>query len=493
MTVLPETLLLTPAEMAAADAAAAASGIDTYGLMEKAGQAVAASALRHYPQALRFVVLCGPGNNGGDGYIAAASLIRAGADTRVFAIGDPGRLTGDARRAMEACPVKPVASSQLQLGPGDVVIDAIFGAGLARPVSAEVEDLIDKVGDAGIPVVAVDLPSGLCGRRGTPLGAAFRAARTVTFMARKPGHLLMPGRSLCGDIEVCDIGIPLRILRRAAGTVAANHPDAWRHLLPTPDPASHKYRRGHVGVFSGGASHTGAARLSAGAGLAAGAGLVTLASPADAMPVNAAQLTAVMLREVETAAALKDWLAASKLSAFVLGPGFGVGDKARDFVLALEGRPLVLDADGITSFREQRNRLFDIYRARETQLVLTPHEGEFARLFPDLVEAEGQSKFEKAVAAARLANAVIVYKGADTVIAAPDGRTLINDNAPPWLATAGSGDVLAGIIGALLANGMPAFEAAAAAVYLHGEAACRAGEGMTAESLVRHIGPLSGR
>ncbi|MDY6961255.1 MAG: ADP/ATP-dependent (S)-NAD(P)H-hydrate dehydratase, partial [Pseudomonadota bacterium] len=178
-------------------------------------------------------------------------------------------------------------------------------------------------------------------------------------------------------------------------------------------------------------------------------------------------------------------------SAFVLGPGFGVGDKARDFVLALEGRPLVLDADGITSFREQRNRLFDTYRARETQLVLTPHEGEFARLFPDLVEAEGQSKFEKAVAAARLANAIIVYKGADTVIAAPDGRTLVNDNAPPWLATAGSGDVLAGIIGALLANGMPAFEAAAAAVYLHGQAAVRAGEGMTAESLVQHTGPLS--
>lgn len=492
MTAQPETLLLTPVEMAAADVAAAASGINSYGLMEKAGQAVAASALRHYPQALRFVVLCGPGNNGGDGYIAAASLIRAGADTHVFAIGDPGQLVGDARRAWKACPVAPLASSQLQIEPGDVVIDAIFGAGLARPVSADVEDVIGKVRDAGVPVVAVDLPSGLCGRRGEPLGAAFRANRTVTFMARKPGHLLMPGRSLCGDIEVCDIGIPLRILRSAAGTVSINHPDAWRHLLPTPDRASHKYRRGHLGVFSGGASHTGAARLSAGAGLAAGAGLVTLASPADAMPVNASQLTAVMLREVDSTAALRDWLAASKLSAFVLGPGFGVGDKARDFVLALEGRPLVLDADGITSFREERNRLFNIYGADDTQLVLTPHEGEFARLFPELAAEEGQSKVEKAVAAATLSNAIIVYKGADTVIAAPDGRALINDNAPPWLATAGSGDVLAGIIGALLANGMPAFEAAAAAVYLHGEAAIRAGAGMTAETLVAHLGPLSG-
>jgi hydroxyethylthiazole kinase-like uncharacterized protein yjeF len=492
MTALPETLLLTPIEMAAADVAAAASGIDSYGLMEKAGQAVAASALRHYPQALRFVVLCGPGNNGGDGYIAAASLIRAGADTHVVVIGDPGQLAGDARSAWKACPVAPLASSQLQIEPGDVVIDAIFGGGLGRPVSADVEDVIGKVRDAGVPVVAVDLPSGLCGRRGEPLGAAFRADRTVTFMARKPGHLLMPGRLLCGDIEVCDIGIPLRILRSAAGTVSVNHPDAWRHLLPTPDPASHKYRRGHLGVFSGGASNTGAARLSAGAGLAAGAGLVTLASPAEAMPVNANQLTAVMLREVETTAALRDWLAASKLSAFVLGPGFGVGDKAPDFVLALEGRALVLDADGITSFREERNRLFDLYRTGETHLVLTPHEGEFARLFPELAAEEGQSKVEKAVGAARLSNAIIVYKGADTVIAAPDGRAHINDNAPPWLATAGSGDVLAGIIGALLANGMPAFEAAAAAVYLHGEAAIRAGAGMTAETLVAHLGPLSG-
>nr|CAD6415151.1 bifunctional ADP-dependent NAD(P)H-hydrate dehydratase/NAD(P)H-hydrate epimerase [Rhizobium sp. Q54] len=484
------TLLLTPQEMAAADAAAAHSGIDSYGLMERAGQAVAAAALRLYPQTLRFVVLCGLGNNGGDGYVAARALASAGAVVELFALGDPDELKGDARAAFDACPIPSRPISQLTPKPGDAVIDAVFGAGLARTVPEELRQVMASVETAGVPVLAVDLPSGLCGRRGVPLGAAFRASHTVTFMARKPGHLLMPGRSLCGDIEVVDIGIPWRIVEGCAGSVAANDPVLWRESLPSPDSASHKYRRGHLAVFSGGASHTGAARLSAAAGLAAGAGLVTVASPADAMPVNSGHLTAVMLREVEDLASMRAWLANAKLSAFVLGPGFGVGEKARDFVLGMEGRPLVLDADGITSFRDHRDRLFQAYAADEARLVLTPHDGEFGRLFPELAETGEMSKVEKAVAAARLAHAVVVYKGADTVIAAPDGRALINENAPPWLATAGSGDVLAGMIGALLANGLPAFEAAAAAVHLHGEAAARAGEGLTAETLVRHIRPL---
>ena len=480
--------LLTPKEMSAADAAAAASGIDSHGLMEKAGQAVAATALRHHPQTLRFVVLCGPGNNGGDGYVAARVLAEAGAKVAIFVL-DPGAEPGDAGRARARCPLPALPLSDLVVRPGDTIIDAVFGAGLAREVPESLRTLISAVDAAGLPVVAVDLPSGLDGRRGTPLGAAFRAKQTVTFMARKPGHLLMPGRSLCGDIEVVDIGIPWRIVRGAAGVLRVNDPLLWRDFLPTPDAGSHKYRRGHLVVFSGGASHTGAARLSAEAGLATGAGLVTVASPPDAVAVNAAQLTAVMVREIEDAAAVGEWLASAKLSAFVLGPGFGVGAKARDFVLALGGRPLVLDADGITSFRDLPDLLFDAYRG-EPHLVLTPHEGEFHRLFPDIGEAEELSKLEKAIAAAERANAIIVYKGADTVVAAPDGRAVINENAPPWLATAGSGDVLAGMIGAVLANGMPAFEAAAAGVYLHGEAARQAGDGLTAETLVRGIRPL---
>ena len=484
-------LLLSPDDMAAVDRAAAASGIDSYGLMEKAGQAVAASALRHFPEALRFVVLCGPGNNGGDGYVAARALQQSGAEARLFHLGDPKTLKGDAARAFEDCQILGQAMAHYSPQPGDIVIDAIFGAGLSRPVPDEVETIIAAITKAGLPVIAVDLPSGLDGRSGQVLGAAFRAAHTVTFMTRKPGHLLMPGRDLCGMLEVFDIGIPARIVRaRANGMVAENTPAQWQADLPATATDTHKYKRGHLVVFSGGATATGAARMSAMAGLKTGAGLVTIASPEQALAVNAGMLTAIMLRAVDDEAVLRAWLADQRLSTFVLGPGFGAGEKARQFVLALSGRHLVLDADGITSFRDEPQRLFDAFADGPTRLVLTPHEGEFVRLFPDIAADNALSKVEKARAAAARAHAAIIYKGADSVIAAPDGRALINANAPSWLATAGSGDVLAGIIGGLLAQGAPAFEAAAAGVWLHGAAGQRAGKGLTAEDLVAHVTPF---
>ncbi|WP_117191161.1 NAD(P)H-hydrate dehydratase [Rhizobium terrae] len=489
MTPLLETILLTPLEMAAADDASARSGILSFDLMERAGQAVAASALRHFPGALRFVVLCGPGNNGGDGYVAARGLLQAGAHVGLFHLGELSMLKGDARRARDLCPLQPAPLENYRPATGDVVIDALFGAGLARAVPPIVADVIDILKTADIPVLAVDLPSGLCGRRGVPLGAAFQARRTVTFMTRKPGHVLLPGRSLCGAIEVFDIGIPARIIKSVAGKIRENLPQLWSERLPKPESDTHKYRRGHLAVFSGPADRTGAARLSATAGLKAGAGLVTVASAGDAMPVNAASLTTVMLHKIDTAGDLESWLQSAKLAAFVLGPGFGIGEKARQFALILKDRPLVLDADGITSFKARPQELFDAFAGgSDPHLVLTPHEGEFSRLFPDLAANDDLSKVEKAIGAAERAHAAIVYKGADTVIAGPDGRAYVNTNGPPWLATAGSGDVLAGMIGALLAQGMPAFESAAAAVYLHGEAGKRAGRGMTAEDLVAHAG-----
>ncbi|MFT4184414.1 MAG: NAD(P)H-hydrate dehydratase [Rhizobium sp.] len=484
-------LLLSPDEMAAVDRAAAASGIDSYGLMERAGQAVAASALRHFPEAGRYVVLCGPGNNGGDGYVAARALRQSGGDVRLFHVGDPEKLKGDAARAHADCPVAGTTISTYVPQAGDVVIDAIFGAGLSRPVPDEVAAMISQVANAKVPVIAVDLPSGVDGNSGRILGAAFQAERTITFMTRKPGHLLLPGRDLCGALEVFDIGIPARIVRaQADARIGENKPAQWQRALPASVTDIHKYKRGHLVVFSGGATATGAARMSAMAGLKAGAGLVTIASPEQALAVNAGMLTAIMLRAVEDEAALRAWLSDKRLSTFVLGPGFGAGEKARQFVLALADRQLVLDADGITSFRDDPRRLFDAFADGPTRLVLTPHEGEFARLFPDIATDSTLSKVEKARAAAARAHAAIIYKGADSVIAAPDGRALINANAPSWLATAGSGDVLAGIIGGLLAQGTPAFEAAAAGVWLHGEAGQRAGKGLTAEDLVSHVAPF---
>ncbi|MCA1440260.1 NAD(P)H-hydrate dehydratase [Ensifer sp. IC4062] len=482
-------VLVTPAEMTAIDDAAVASGIDSFALMRSAGMAVSAGALRRFPQALRFVVLCGPGNNGGDGYVAASALADGGADVAVFALGNPEMLKGDAARALGACPLAVLPLAAYQPQPGDVVIDALFGAGLARDLPEQAQRTIAQVSESEIPVIAVDLPSGVDGHTGEIRGASFTAVHTVTFMAQKPGHVLMPGRVRCGTLEVFDIGIPARLVREGAGDLRLNTPVTWGLHAIALDPAAHKYRRGHLGVLSGGSLSTGAARLSATAGLAAGAGLVTLASPAEALAVNASHLTAVMLKEIKSTEDLAAWLKDKRVNAFVLGPGFGIGKKARDFALMLCDRRLVLDADGMTSFEKDRTELFE-RAASGGQLVMTPHEGEFARLFPEIAADAALSKIEKAQAAARMSDAVIVYKGPDTVVAAPSGRAVVNANAPPSLATAGSGDVLAGIIGAHLAQGMPAFEAAAAAVWRHGEAGTRAGRGMTAETLIDCIPPL---
>lgn len=488
MSAIPAHILLTPNEMAQADAAAAASGIPSFDLMVRAGHAVAATALKRFPAALRFVVFCGPGNNGGDGYVAASALAANGVAVAVFAAGDPTILRGDARLAFEKWGGQPIALDEFRPRAGDVVIDALFGAGLSRDLPENIQKIIEQVNEAPLPVLAVDLPSGICGLTGRPRGRAFRADCSVTFMVRKPGHLLLPGKSLCGDVEVFDIGIPARIVLAAAGHIHENRPELWCGFLPVAGADSHKYKRGHLGVFSGPASSTGAARLAALAGLKTGAGLVTVASPEGAMAINADHLTAIMLRKVDGVDDLHAWLEAAKLSAFVLGPAFGIGERARDLTLALRNHPLVLDADGITSFRDDPQTLFDAFSSGEPHLIMTPHEGEFGRLFPDLVADPNLGKVEKAQKAAERAHAVIVYKGGDTVIAAPDGRANINTNAPASLATAGSGDVLAGMIGALLAQGTPAFEAACAGVYLHAEAAHLAGPGLTAEDLAGQAG-----
>ncbi|MEK1929144.1 MAG: NAD(P)H-hydrate dehydratase [Pararhizobium sp.] len=482
--------IVTPAEMTAIDADAARSGIDSFSLMTSAGTAVSAAALRLYPGALRFVVLCGPGNNGGDGYIAAAALRGSGADVEVHTLGNPAALKGDAARAYAAfgVAVKPL----VDYGPiaGDVVVDALFGAGLSRSVAPGAASVMQAVASHDLPVIAVDLPSGVDGRSGQVLGASFHARHTVTFVARKPGHLLMPGRMLCGTLEVFDIGIPERILQARAGPLCENGPHLWREHAFALDPTAHKFKRGHLAVFSGGPLSTGAARLSAVAGLRAGAGLVTIAAPTAALQANSAHLTAVMLKQIDGEDDLSHWLADKRISAFVLGPGFGDLEKARRYALMFAGRNLVLDADGITAFKDDPASLFKACAKGETRLVMTPHDGEFARLFPDIEADKVLSKVDRAVAAAKRSHGVVVYKGADTVIAAPDGRAAISTNAPPWLATAGSGDTLAGIIGAHLAQGMPAFEAAAAGVWRHGRAGAKAGEGLTAEDLAAAIEPL---
>ncbi|MDB5554539.1 MAG: hypothetical protein JWL86_4523 [Rhizobium sp.] len=480
-------VLIEPESVAKIDAACVASGIPGFRLMTAAGFAVAASALRHFPGARRFVVLAGPGNNGGDAYIAAGALKEAGAAVEVFQMKPDRPSTDDAARALAECCIAAKTMDAYEPAEGDVVIDGVFGAGLSRDVPSELAALIAKIEPPRIPVLAIDLPSGIDGHTGQVLGAAFKADVTVTFMALKPGMLLLPGREHCGKVEVAEIGVPKRLIEAHQSNVRINGPEIWKAYQHPHDASAHKYSRGALAVFSGGASHTGAARLTAAAGLKAGAGLVTIASPAEAMEINATHLTAIMLRDIDDIGELNAWLEDKRLSTFVLGPSFGVGAKARDFVLALRDRRLVLDADGITSFKDDPGILFNAFATGEPHLILTPHEGEFRRLFANIADDARLSKVDKAIAAARRANAAIIYKGSDTVIAGPDGRAAVNTNAPPSLATAGSGDVLAGICGALLAQGYPAFEAACAAVWHHGDAAKRAGDGLTAETLVENV------
>jgi ADP-dependent NAD(P)H-hydrate dehydratase / NAD(P)H-hydrate epimerase len=375
-----------------------------------------------------------------------------------------------------------------------VVVDAVFGAGLDRPVTGEALAAIEAMNRAEAPVIAVDLPSGINGTTGAVMGAATRATKTVTFFRKKPGHLLLPGRVYCGNVEVAQIGITDEVLDHIRPKVFENGPDLWAERWPLLAIDGHKYSRGHAIVVSGTLAHTGAARLAAMAALRGGAGLVTLASPRDALVVNGAANLAVMVRPVDAAAELDVMLSDRRFNAVAIGPGAGVGLRTREMTLAALAaeRATVLDADALTSFADFSSLLFEAL-AQNRNAVLTPHSGEFQRLFGKPLEhvpAASASKLLPTAAAASLTRAVVVQKGADTVIAAPDGRAAINANAPPWLATAGSGDVLAGLITGLLAQGMPPFEAAAAAVWIHGEAANLAGLGMISEDLAPRFGEV---
>jgi len=475
--------LLTTAEMAEADRRTIAGGVAGIELMENAGRSVADTVAARHPPGVRVAVVAGPGNNGGDGFVAARFLAERGYRVRVLLVGDPNRLKGDGALAAQRWQGPTIAAAPAALMPADVVIDALFGAGLDRPVEGVARAMIEAM-NAAPCVHAVDLPSGINGTTGAVMGLAVNATETVTFFRRKIGHVLLPGRLHCGNVRITDIGIATSVLDQIKPRISINAPDLWAKSFPLPRIEGHKYTRGHAVVVSGGVSSTGAARLAARGALRAGAGLVTIATPREALAVNAAASLAVMVRPVDGADELASFLHDRRRNVVLLGPGGGVGQPMRDLVLAaLKGeRAVVLDADALTSFADEPEPLCAAISTRGKATLMTPHEGEFSRLFKALGE-EAPSKLERARRAAQRSGAVVLLKGPDTVVAAPDGRAAIADNAPPWLATAGSGDVLAGIAAGCLAQGMPGFEAAAAAVWLHGEAGSVAGPGLIAEDL----------
>jgi hydroxyethylthiazole kinase-like uncharacterized protein yjeF len=479
--------LLSNVEMGQADRLTIGGGVPGIALMENAGKAVADAVAACCSPGSRVVVVAGSGNNGGDGFVAARLLAARGYNVKVLLAGELAALKGDAALAAKKWSGVVAPAEPGGVNSADISVDALFGAGLNRPAAGLARAMIEAMNAQAAPVVAVDLPSGINGTSGAVMDAAVNAAKTVTFFCKKTGHLLLPGRLHCGPIAVADIGIPDSVLARIAPQTFENVPALWRARFPVPKHTGHKYDRGHAVVLSGPSWSTGAARLAARGALRAGAGLVTIASPREALAVNAAASLAVMVRPVDGAAELTTLLGDHRFNAVALGPGIGVNEATCELVLAaLSGeRAVVLDADAITSFAAAPGRLAEALKARAGKAtILTPHEGEFLRYFGALDEkTKAGSKLERARLAASITGATVLLKGADTVVAAADGHASIAANAPAYLATAGAGDVLTGITTGLLTQGMPAFEAASAAVWLHGEAANAFGPGLIAEDL----------
>jgi len=474
--------ILTTEQMYEADRKTIEAGTAGDVLMENAGAAVVTEIVSRWtPRSV--TVLCGPGNNGGDGFVVARLLRHAGWSVRLGLLCDAEKLTGDAALNAGRWDGAVERLSPALLVGADLIVDCLFGAGLARSIEGELAELVCAVNACGVPVIAVDVPSGVDGNGGEVRGVSIKADVTVTFCRPKPGHYLLPGRVLCGQLIVCDIGITDQTIRDIRPSLMRNEPGIWRAGIHWPGVDGHKYHRGHLLVV-GGASMTGAGRLVARAARRAGAGLLTVVADPSALPVYAADSPGIMTAPI---ASLDDLLKDCRHNALIIGPGFGVGDETCSRIIPLLHycRCTVLDADALTSFAEQPSTLFF---AIQGPTVLTPHEGEFARLFPDI---EGD-KLSRARAAAKRSGATVLIKGADTVIAAPDGRAAINAIDAPWLATAGSGDVLAGIIGGLMAQGMEMFDAACMGAWLHARAGADLGPGLIAEDIPEHLPVLLG-
>lgn len=465
-------MIITPQQMLAAEKAAIEAGVDSFDLMKRAGLSAAEFVHQNWPLG-RIQVLCGPGGNGGDGFVAAANLVERWRDVRVYCSLPVEELSGDAAKAAAMWTGEVFSLDAALEEPTDITIDALFGTGFSRPLEGAALALAQR---GGI-VASIDVPSGIDGLHAVSLGPCFLASATLTFSALKPAHMLHPAAGACGRVIAADIGVPVE------SSWMENVPSLWVEQMPNPGPLGHKHSRGHLKVLSGGIASTGAARLTARAGLRIGAGLVTVLSPPSALIVNASQLTAVMVssvadveafsREVETAMSV------------VIGPGAGVTQGTRDNVVAaLESEAaVVLDADALTVFEDDPKVLFEALRKTD---VLTPHIGEFRRLFGDLLE-QSDNKIDGVIEAAKEAGCIVLLKGPDTVIADADGHVIVNNHAASWLATAGSGDVLAGFIAGLICQGMEPMLATAMATWVHGEASRRVRAGLISEDLEKEV------
>lgn len=497
--------LFTISEMQKADRLAIESGISGIFLMEQAGICVTSQFERISSGPCRVTILAGPGNNGGDAFVVARLLKQRAYKIDMFElcskVGQDGEIKSDAnfmkKKWLEIGgqihSLSNISDIRESLDQSTMLIDGLFGAGLNRDIEKPLLSVIHEINRANLDVLAIDIPSGVNGDTGQIMGTAIKASRTCSFHRPKLGHYLYPGRAMCGELNIENIGISVRVSNQILPKQHINSPDLWRGSLNKRAINSHKYHQGSVLVVSGDQTMQGASVLSSNAAVKVGAGLVTMTVAKKELQTHPKSYAAIMLAnlpEGEVAKGLDALVRSKKIIASLIGPGSMPNFKTQERALALlkTSKRVVLDAGAITAFKGQGELLSAEIKNRDVlvpSVVLTPHEGEFKTLFPDL---NVKNKIKAAREAAKRMNAVIVLKGADTVIASPDERVIVNANAPATLASAGTGDVLAGIIVGLIANiDTPLFEAAAAAVYIHGECANKISTELVADELIDHV------
>lgn len=479
--------ILTTEQMQAADAYTIAQGVNAYALMKNAGSAAAKFIQNQWPNG-GFVVLCGPGNNGGDGYVIATQLHALGRQVRVMSLYNQATSSSETQAHRSQCTVTIESLDITALLKADVIIDAIFGMGLDRDLPASLVNLIALINKNQKIVCAVDIPTGIDGMGRFFSPYALQAKATVSFFRKKPAHVLQPSQAVCGEVHIKQIGIDSTVIN-AGHTLFENHPLLWKKDLPRLQAQTHKYSRGQALIF-GGTYMTGAARLSALACARAGAGATSLACYHSVWSIYANSLLSVMVKSWSDLQEAIEIIKGS-YGAVLIGPGAGRTTELMTLVLKILQHSIatvVLDADALSLFINQPKLLFEQIKKSEAVVILTPHEGEFARLFPDLaLEVCSLNKIQRARQAAQRSQAIVVLKGSDTVIAHPNSETVVQSQSTPYLATAGSGDVLAGMVTGLAAQYMSPFAAACAAVWLHSQSALEFGPGLIAEDLVQRV------
>jgi NAD(P)H-hydrate epimerase len=472
--------ILSNEQMANADRITMDSGIDGFGLMQNAGNSASSIILERY-KPCKVMIMCGPGNNGGDGFVIAQRLLENGFTVDVASLIKIENYKGDALLAAKQYKGEIFNFSDLEIKNYDLVVDALFGTGFSKELDKELQNIFIKIKQASIPVVAIDIPSGVNGSTGEASNNCCNADLTITFCRKKIGHVLMPGMEKCGEIIICDIGIPDASVQKAGYSLIENNPLIWQEYFKPKQRSDNKYNYGHCVIF-GGSKLTGAARLAARSAMRIGSGLCSISCNKDASIIYRTAEPHVMINDWDHCSEFIDFIDDPKKNAVLIGPGAGVdlGDDLVNVIkktCRLENKKVVLDADALTVFQ---NKEEELYQFLHKDCILTPHDGEFSRIFPDLIN---KNKIEKAIMAAKLSGANILLKGADTIIAEPEGRIVVNNNGTADLATGGSGDILAGLIIGLLAQRIPAFEASCLAAYIHGRAAQIIGHGLVATDI----------